>query len=673
MLLNCTRVKHVRTALQICQITRTVQRNPLLLLRRPFNQLCKIRTPPAPAVARSTGGSTKWVTYLLNFRRGFRTGHKPGEEVGNFFKSFKSEYKRLLTLTTDEIGTLLIGFICLVVSSAITMSVPFFLGRVVDVVFNKKGLEAKALENLRGYSLQLLGLFLIGGLANLARVYLFGAASLRIVRRLRSKLYRAILSQEVGWFDTRGTGELVNRLSNDTYVVGTALSYNLSDGLRSTAMIGVGSVMMAVTSPELALVSALVVPALGGMAIVYGRYVRRITKLELDEYADLMKHAEERFGNVRTVKSFCHELKEFDQYDKKLDAAKLIGYKEAKAKSIFFGMTGFSGNFVMISVLYYGGTLVLDNQLTIGAMTAFMMYAGYVGVAMNGVSNFYSHLNKGIGASTRIWEIIDRKYAIPINTGISPKAKPVGEMRFDNVDFSYPSRPDINVLSKFSLTLQPHQTTAIVGRSGSGKSTMALLLLRLYDPLQGKVYLDGTDLSTINPLWLRHHVAAVPQDPVLFSGSIRSNILYGLNPDDPPDENRLQRVVRDSNVLEFIKNLPFGLETIVGQRGILLSGGQKQRVAIARALIKNPTVLVLDEATSALDSVSEQLVQTALDRLIKGRTVMTIAHRLSTIHKAHKIAVLQHGAIVEAGTYDELMQIPDGKFRELVSKQAFAV
>lgn len=241
---------------------------------------------------------------------------------------------------------------------------------------------------------------------------------------------------------------------------------------------------------------------------------------------------------------------------------------------------------VIISVLYYGGTLVLNEELSIGAMTSFMLYAGYSAVAMNGLSNFYSQLNKGIGASQRIWEIMDREYAMPIDKGIMPTTEAIGEVEFRNISFAYPSRVDSKVLSDFSLKLNPNETTALVGRSGSGKSTTAMLLMRLYDPQQGAIYLDGVDLKTLNPHWLRQHVSAVSQEPVLFSGSIRSNILYGLQPDKVPDEQLFQKVVRDSNVNEFVSHLPDGLETIVGQRGILLSGGQKQRVAIARALIK---------------------------------------------------------------------------------------
>ncbi|XP_062139294.1 ATP-binding cassette sub-family B member 10, mitochondrial isoform X1 [Drosophila sulfurigaster albostrigata] len=715
MLLNYTRLKHVCTTLRVSQIPCNgiryisfsslnlhnncgLLRQPLLQLlirpHRPYHQLFRLRQPAATAARQLLGSSSstvasssslsvfgsRWSSRLLYLRRCLTTKAKgaltknargvttPARRI----KMGKSEYMRLYNLIKTEKWVLLVGLICLVVSSAITMCVPYFIGKVVDVVFNKNALDSAAMNKLREYSVMLFWIFALGGFANFARVYLFGSASLRIVRRLRSNLYRSMLLQEVGWYDSRGTGELVNRLSNDTYLVGISLSQNVSDGMRSIAMITVGSAMMIFTSPKLALVSAMVVPALATMAIVYGRYVRRITRVELDKYADIMKYAEERFGNVRTVKLFCREQKEVEDFNQKLNEALEIGYKETRARSIFFGLTGFSGNFIIISVLYYGGTLVLGDELTIGAMTSFLMYAGYVAVSMNGLSNFYSQMNKGIGASERIWEIFDRKYQIPIDLGHIPTNKVIGEVRFENVDFSYPSRPDTKVLTDFSLTLPAHKTTAIVGRSGSGKSTIALLLMRLYDPMMGAVYLDGVDVRTLNPQWLRRNVGAVSQEPVLFSGSIRSNILYGLDPGEAGNEQLLQQVVRDSNVIEFTQNLPDGLETIVGQRGMLLSGGQKQRVAIARALIKNPSILLLDEATSALDSVSEQLVQVALDKLIEGRTVLTIAHRLSTIHGADNIAVLDSGRVIEQGNYDTLMANPDGAFRELVSMQAFA-
>ncbi|XP_017048131.1 ATP-binding cassette sub-family B member 10, mitochondrial [Drosophila ficusphila] len=687
MLLNCTRLTHSCTTLRVSQISqirsptsynhhlgRCLHRRTTRTLPSPLSQPHRtpvekhlLQTFRMPCMRRGFAQSTKWLAKNAKADAPPPVGLVPAP-----LKMGRSQYGRLLSLTKSEKWVLSAGIGCLVVSSAITMSVPLFLGKVIDVVFNKSGLDSAAMAKLGEYSLLLFGIFVVGGFANFARVHLFGNASLRIVRNLRARLYRSMLMQEVGWFDTKGTGELINRLSNDTMMVGTALSQNVSDGLRSLAMIGVGTAMMIYTSPQLAAVSALVVPAMAGIAIVYGRYVRRITKMELDKYAEIMKFSEERFGNVKTVKTFCREQQEVTAFDDKLDEALQIGYKETRARAIFFGLTGFCGNFIIISVLYYGGTLVLQDSLTIGALTAFMLYAGYVAISMNGLSNFYSQLNKGIGASERIWEILDRECTIPIDKGIVPLEKAVGEVGFQNVYFTFPTRPESAVLSDFSLNLLPGKTTAVVGRSGSGKTTIALLMLRLYDPQSGTVMLDGMDLRTLNPQWLRNNIGAVSQEPVLFSSSIRENILYGANPGEHPTEEQLQRVVEEANVSQFTDQLPDGLETLVGQRGMMLSGGQKQRVAIARALIKNPAILILDEATSALDAVSEQLVQNALDNLVQGRTVLTIAHRLSTIRNADQIAVLSEGRIVEQGTYNELLGIQQGVFRELVASQAFA-
>lgn len=245
-----------------------------------------------------------------------------------------------------------------------------------------------------------------------------------------------------------------------------------------------------------------------------------------------------------------------------------------------------SGNIIILSVLYYGGTLVANSELTVGALTSFILYAGYTSISISGLSNFYTELNKGIGAATRIWEIFDRQYSIPVTGGTIPNKPPMGAIEFRNVDFNFPSRTDSYVLKNMSFKLEPGTMTAIVGRSGSGKTTIATLLMRLYDPLRGAVLLDGVDVKTFNPLWLRSHIGAVNQEPVLFSGTIRDNILYGLNPGTSVSEEEFNAVVQHAHVDEFISKLPNGLDTIVGQRGSMLSGGQRQRVAIARALIK---------------------------------------------------------------------------------------
>lgn len=248
--------------------------------------------------------------------------------------------------------------------------------------------------------------------------------------------------------------------------------------------------------------------------------------------------------------------------------------------------TGFSGNVIIVSVLYYGGSLVTSNELTVGALTSFILYAGYTAISLGGLSSFYTNLNKGVGSATRIWEIFDRKYEIPYDKGIIPDHPPIGDIKFENVAFTYPSRPTSQILNDFTLHIKPGTVTAVVGRSGSGKTTITSLLLRLYDPNQGRVIFDGLDLKELSPTYLRKHIGAVNQEPILFSGTIRENILYGLNPGTTISDENFNRICQEAHVTEFVDMLSDGLDTIVGQRGIMLSGGQKQRVAIARALIK---------------------------------------------------------------------------------------
>ncbi|XP_053697104.1 ATP-binding cassette sub-family B member 10, mitochondrial-like [Sabethes cyaneus] len=582
-----------------------------------------------------------------------------------------TDVKRLLGFAKPERWNIAGGIGCLVISSAITMSVPFGLGKILDVIYSTSAETGIAKEKLDQFCLLLAGVFLLGGIANFGRVFLFSNASLRITKDIRTKVYNSMLNQEAGWFDRKGTGELVNRLSSDTYLVGNSLSMNLSDGLRSTAMILAGSGMMVYTSPHLALVGMCIVPCMAGVAIVYGRYVRNITKELMDKYAEVMKVGEERLSNVKTVKMFGKEKFENNLFTEQLRQALKIGYRETKARATFYGMTGLSGNIIILSVLYYGGTMVSNSEMTVGALTSFILYAGYTAISIGGLSNFYTELNKGVGSATRLWEIMDRKYTIPVDGGLE-LSSPKGEIVFHDVSFNYPSRMDASVLSNLNLRIEPGTSTAVVGRSGSGKSTLASLLLRLYDPQDGSVYVDGHNLKELNPTSLRRHIGAVNQEPVLFSGTIRENILYGLNHGDAISESDFERVIREAHVYEFVREFPDGLNTLVGQRGIMLSGGQKQRVAIARAIIRNPKILILDEATSALDAASEELIQKALENLTKNRTVLTIAHRLSTIRNSTNIAVLQDGKIVEHGNYQQLMLLPDGIFKELVQRQTFS-
>ncbi|XP_014259486.1 ATP-binding cassette sub-family B member 10, mitochondrial isoform X2 [Cimex lectularius] len=584
-------------------------------------------------------------------------------------KVSQSELKKVLLLAKPEAWNLSGAVILLLASSAITMSVPFALGKVIDLIYNSD--KVKMRENINIVCGVLLAVFIVGGLCNFGRVYLMNVSAQKITKALREKVFHSIMKQEVAFFDRTKTGELINRLTADTLVVSNCVTNNISDGLRSLVMVVTGMSMMFYLSPFLALISLCVVPPIAGMAIVYGRFIKKMTIKVQDALADAAQVAEERIANIRTVKAFSKELREVQAYHEKLNYVLALALRESLARGIFFGMAGLSGNAVALIVLYSGGVMVSDNSLTVGGLSAFLLYAAYIGISIGGLSSFYSELNKGLGASTRLWELIERDPKIVPYGGLRPKIMPTGEINFENVVFSYPSRPDQKVLNKLSLRLNSGKITAVVGSSGSGKSTLALLLLGLYVPNHGSITIDNIPVGNYDPCWLRSHIGTVAQEPVLFSGSIRENIGYGaVNPSSLQDED-FYAVLKEANAFNFVtKELSDGLDTLVGERGIMLSGGQKQRVAIARALIKNPRILLLDEATSALDAESEHLVQEALERVMKGRTVLTIAHRLSTIKNADQIAVLQGGSIVELGSYDELIN-KDGVFRNLIKHQTF--
>ncbi|XP_072751699.1 ATP-binding cassette sub-family B member 10, mitochondrial isoform X2 [Anoplolepis gracilipes] len=517
-------------------------------------------------------------------------------------------------------------------------------------------------------SARVLQLFLIGGVSNFSRIYLMSTAGHRITQSLRKKAYAAILQQETAMFDKESTGELVGRLSGDTQLISSAVTSNVSDGLRSAITAITGVSMMFYVSPSLALLGLAIVPPVVIVAAIWGRVLRRISKDLQSSFAVLNTTVEERISNIRTVKAFAQEKCEIDRYNTKLQDVLRLCYKESLYRGMFFGMAGLSGNAIILSVLYNGIFMVSNSDITIGSLSAFLLYAGYVGISLNGLSSAYSELNKALGANARLFELINRQPLIPIQGGQILEKELSGNVTFRNVFFAYPTRETIHVLKSFNLNIEKCSMTAIVGSSGSGKSTVASLLLRLYDPTKGSIFLDNHDLRLLDPTWVKSQISIVSQEPILFSGTIRDNILYGT---ESATDFDVEEAAKQAHVLQFTEKLTDGLDTIVGERGIALSGGQRQRVAIARALIKKPKILILDEATSALDAESEYFVQEALERAIRGRTVITIAHRLSTIKNADKIVVLDGGQVAETGTYVELTNLEHGYFKKLVKHQTF--
>jgi len=589
----------------------------------------------------------------------------------------KTEFRRLLSLAVPEKYRLAAAMGLLVISSAVTMAVPFALGKIIDIIYNLDQLktseqEAQKLaikDRLQKVCLGLTGVFILGGLCNFGRVYLMRVSGQNITANLRNNIFSSIAKQETSFFDKNKTGELINRLSADSQLVSLTVTQQVSDGMRSSLMTLAGVGMMFYMSPQLALVGLGIVPPVSLYAIYMGKKVRAVSKELQDSLAASTELAEEKLSNIRTVRAFAMENREIEAYGAKINSVLNTSYKEALINAKFYGMTGLSGNLIIVTVLYYGGNLVTTDVLTVGNLASFVLYSAYVGIGLSGVSTFYAEMMKGLGASTRLWELVDKQPTIPISGGIIPSQIPSGHIEFNNVTFAYPTREDVPTLKSLNLSIPPNSVVAIVGGSGSGKSTLGSLLLRLYEPDSGNITLDGTDIRQLDPSFLRRYIGTVSQEPVLFSSTIRKNITYGAEDPELVTQEQLEKAALEANAHNFISQFPDGYDTLVGERGVMLSGGQKQRVAIARAILKNPSILLLDEATSALDSQSEHEVKVALDRIMKGRSVITIAHRLSTIRNADIVAVVDDGRIVEVGSYQELLGIEDGRFSRLVKQQ----
>ncbi|CAB3398744.1 unnamed protein product [Caenorhabditis bovis] len=465
-------------------------------------------------------------------------------------------------------------------------------------------------------------------------------------------------------------GEIVSRLSTDTLIVGYSVSMNLSDGARALiTCLGSGGLMV-YTSLAMCKVMVIVIPIIVGSVAVFGKLQRKYTLMMQEGVAGANQVATERLSSVRTVRMLVAEKKELEAYSAKINEIWNISKKEGIAKGCMFGSFQFTGYVALSTMLFYGSNLISQGLLTYGELSSFCLYAVLSAASLSNISGFYMELMKGLGASSRLFELRNRQPAIPLEGGIR-KANVLDEIRFENVAFQYAKRDP--VFHDISFDVPAGKITAIVGPSGSGKSTIASLLLRLYDPIRGKITVDGIDLKEIDPSYWRRHIGTVGQEPVLFSTTIRENIVYGAESPEKISEAEVISAAEQSNASEFIEAFPEKYETMVGEMGSTLSGGQKQRIAIARALVNNPSILIFDEATSALDASSEYLVRIALNKLLEksNQTVVIIAHRLSTIKHADQIVVIDKGSVAEKGSYEELVRIPDGIFRKLVEKQTF--
>jgi ABC transporter fused permease/ATP-binding protein len=567
---------------------------------------------------------------------------------------------RVLGLAKTEKKYLTIGFVFLLISSAASLVYPQFIRGIVD-----QALTQKDMARITHVSILIWVVFCIQGAASSLRYYFFTLSGERIVMRLRNKLFSHVLDQDVAFFDTHRTGDLMSRLSTDATVLQNAVSVNISMAIRNLVGGLGGLIMMILTSPKLALSMLLIIPPIGYGVARFGKRIRKFSEQSQISLGEASNVSEETFSGLRTVRSFAQEEFEKKRYleatDRSLDTAR----KRILQIALFMTVAFFIGFTAVSIVIWYGGSLVVQSQLTIGELTQFIIYLMLTSISVGALGGLWGDLMAAVGAAKRVFEILDTPPKVINSSGKTlPNLK--GKINFKDVTFSYPSRTDVEVLKNISFAIEPDTTTALVGISGSGKSSIVSLIMRFYDCQKGVVSIDDTDITLLEPNWLRRQIGFVSQEPILISTSIRENILYG---NQTATNEQVLQAAREANADLFIRNFPEGYETLVGERGIQLSGGQKQRIAIARAILKDPRILILDEATSALDTESEALVQEALHKLMQGRTTIVIAHRLATIKDADLILVMQNGAIQEKGTHQELLNSPAAIYSKLIERQ----
>jgi len=523
-----------------------------------------------------------------------------------------------------------------------------------------------------GASLNQLFIFLIVLLAiqsvfSYLRVQLFALVSEKSMALLRTDLYQKLITLGIPFFESRRVGELTSRISTDVTQVQNVFSITLAEFLRQVIILVGGITIIIITMPRLALTMLATFPIIVVLAMFFGRHIRRLMKERQDQLAQTNVVVEETMQSIQTVKAYTNEWFEINRYGLSLKEAVRLSLKGAHLRGLFAAFIIFVMFGALFFIMWRAALMVQSGQMAEGGLVDFVVFTGIIGGAIASIGSFYTELVSAIGATERIQEILLEDSEVEI-TPPSEQQLPrlSGEIRYENVHFSYPTRLDMPVLKGIDLHINPGEKVALVGASGAGKSTIVQLLLRFYQAQSGTIRMDGQDILSYPLTHYRRNIAIVPQEVLLFGGTIRENILYG-KPD--ATEAEIIEATKKANAWDFITSFPEGFETLVGERGIKLSGGQRQRIAIARAILKDPAVLLLDEATSSLDAESEKAVQDALNKLMKGRTSIIIAHRLATIRDVDCIYVIDGGQIVEKGTHDELSSIEDGAYNALAKLQ----
>ncbi len=559
-------------------------------------------------------------------------------------------WSRLLSYVRPYRGWMIAALIAMLIGAGLGLVMPLAIGQMVNAITGDLALPVTELALL-------LGIVALGqAVTGLVQSYGLTFVGERVVTDLRIAAYQHLQRLDLAFFEQRRTGEITSRITNDVTLIQSTVTTNLATLLQGVVQLIGAVVLMFVVSWQLSGLALVLVPTLVLIAVFFGRWLRGISTTVQDRLADATSVLEETVSGVRVVRSFGREPHEIERFRAAVEATFAAAMKRARARALFQPAMSIAVWVTLIGILVIGGYLVSAGSLTPGDLVAFLFYAGMVAGSMGSFSSLFGQVQEALGAVTRVFELLDQQPAIVDHPDAIALPPVQGRVEFQDVSFAYqsgdPDRPQPIVLRHLSLRIEPGEMVALVGPSGAGKSTIVSLIPRFYDVQAGRVLIDGYDVRQVQIRSLREQIGIVPQETLLFSGSIRENIRYGrLDASDA----EIEAAARMANAHEFISQLPAGYDTPVGERGVRLSGGQRQRIAIARAILKNPRILILDEATSSLDSESERLVQEALERLMAGRTSIVIAHRLSTVQRADRIAVIVAGELVELGSHQELL------------------
>ncbi|QTN38744.1 ATP-binding cassette domain-containing protein [Cryomorphaceae bacterium] len=553
-----------------------------------------------------------------------------------------------------------IGMLFLLGSSLASLAFPKYLGDLVDSA------SKDFIERIDEVALILIGILVLQAILSYFRIVIFVRVTEKMLAALRQATYKHLIQLPMSFFSERRVGELNSRISADVALLQETFTTTLAEFIRQLIIIVGGITLLAITSVKLTLFMLAILPAIMIIAVFFGRFIRKFSKDVQKQVAESNTIVEETLQGIQSVKAFANEFFEIQRYTEKTNEVARTAIKGGVYRGAFssFIITGLFG--AIVAVIWRGSVLVNAGEIQIGELFSFVIYSVFIGGSIGGLADVYARIQKAIGATEELMEILEHPTEELQDERGSLRLD--GALSFQNVTFSYPSRSDMTVIDGMSFQAEPGQQIALVGASGAGKSTIVQLLYQFYTPQEGQISFDGKPAQDFELSALRGQMALVPQDVLLFGGTIRENIEYGR---PGASEEEIRNAAKMANALEFIERFSEGFDTVVGERGVQLSGGQRQRIAIARAVLKDPCILVLDEATSSLDSESERLVQDALEKLMEGRTSLVIAHRLSTIRSADNILVLEQGKIVEQGKHEALMALPDSRYRELNELQGY--